>query len=286
VAETERFNLGPELTHSPITGAVIGLIAGMMSSLLGIGGGLFMVPALILLLNIRPHRAVGTSLAVVVPTAAVAAWRYQVGVLGGDDAGSLDLIVALLLAIGGVSGALLGALLANALDAKSLRRVFGVFVALTGVMMIVRNIGGDVQAGAVVQRADSVFRAIQMLGLGAAVGAVAGLLGIGGGLVFVPALALLMAYPQKLAQGTALLVSVPVALSGSRIHHMKGNIIYRLAAPMALMSVIGAYGMAEFVGRATNQQLGVTFGVFLIAVGTSMIISRRARPAAVAEEPE
>ena len=273
----DDLHYGPEKVKSPATGGVLGFIAGILSALLGIGGGLFMVPATIWLLNLRPQRAVGTSLAVVLSTAAVAAWRYHLEVLDPAVDGSLDLRVALWLAVGGVFGAWWGALLANKLGARQLRRVFGVFVVATGIVMIIRNVGGDYQTAAEIQGIDSVLRMLQMIGVGVFVGVISGLLGVGGGLVYVPVLVFLLGYGQKLAQATSLMVIVPVSFSGSIIHQTRGNIIHRLAIPMAIGAAGGAFLTSRFISRISNESLGLTFGIFLIIVGFSMIIRRQAQ---------
>jgi len=169
-----------------------------------------------------------------------------------------------------------------------LRRVFGVFVVATGVVMLYKNLGGNFQPSIGVQHLDSLIRVVEMLSVGVFVGLVSGLLGVGGGLVYVPTLVFLLGYGEKLAHATSLMVIVPVAFSGSIVHASKGNIIGRLAAPMAIGALAGVLITTHFVSRIENQSLGVTFGVFLLCVGASMIFGygRRGRePKAAAEPP-
>ena len=99
----------------------IGLVAGFLAGLLGIGGGVVLVPAMVLLLGFDQHLAQGTSLLVVIPAAATGAWtHHRSGRWTWRDAGAL--------AAGGVIGASLGSLSALALDDEVLRRLFAVLL--------------------------------------------------------------------------------------------------------------------------------------------------------------
>ncbi len=109
---------------------LIGMGAGMSSGLFGIGGGVLIVPALVYLLDFPLHRAVGTSLAVLLPPiGAAAVYAYY-------RAGHIDWQAALILATTLFVGAWLGAMAANHLDESWLRNLFGVFlIALGGYML-------------------------------------------------------------------------------------------------------------------------------------------------------
>ena len=108
----------------------IGAVAGVLSGLLGIGGALFIVPALVSWLSVTQHRAHGTSLAVV-PLAAIAS-----ALIYGFH-GLLDIRVAAVLAVGSMIGAHFGARLMMRVPAKQLKRGFGIFVLLIGIRMVV-----------------------------------------------------------------------------------------------------------------------------------------------------
>jgi uncharacterized membrane protein YfcA len=107
--------------------AAIGLGAGLLSGLFGVGGGVIMVPAMVMLSGISQHTAHATSLAAVVPIAAV-------GALVFGRAESVDLPAAAALVVGSLLGVQLGARVMNRLSGEALTRIFGVFlliVALT-----------------------------------------------------------------------------------------------------------------------------------------------------------
>jgi uncharacterized membrane protein YfcA len=108
----------------------IGLVAGVLAGLLGIGGGLVIVPAMVLLAGFDQHIAQGTSLLVIIPAAAAGSWTHH-------RHGRLDLRDAAGLAAGGVIGALLGSVVALSLDEELLRRLFAVLLVLVAIRMLV-----------------------------------------------------------------------------------------------------------------------------------------------------
>lgn len=264
----------PEITRSPVTAGAIGLVAGIFSALLGVGGGLLMVPAMVHLLRVRQHRAHGTSLVVILPTAIAGVSQYA-------REGHLDWRIALYLAIGGVVGAMYGAKMANRLQAPELKRVFGVFVILVGMVMVATpgRYGGT--ADGLLGRGAA---AAVILLVGVVAGVTSGLLGVGGGIIMVPATVFLLGLSQHEAQGISLAVIIPVAFSGGLIHYRKGNVIPSLALPLACGAVIGAYVTAHWVGRIEGPTLRLLFGIFLIAVGVSMVSRRGRRPVPAATD--
>lgn len=260
----------PDVRRFRVTALAVGLFAGVLSALLGVGGGLVMVPAMALLLGIRQQRAVATSLAVIIPTALAAAFRYNQG------AEPLDLRVVAWLAAGGVVGGVIGALIANAIGARHLRRIFGGFVILVGILMLTR-LADQPHPGA--RAALEFTHGLQLLGWGVFVGALSGLLGVGGGLVMVPVLVLLLGYSQHLAQGTSLAVIIPVSLSGTLIHIRKGNVVWDFALWLSLGAVTGAWVMSGFVHNIQGSVLRILFAVFMIWVGGGMLFGKRQQAA-------
>lgn len=109
---------------------LLGLIAGILSGLLGIGGGIIVVPALVLLFGFSQHVAQGTTLAMMVPPIGLlAAWMYY-------SRGHVDIKVAALMCAGFFVGGLLGAKFASAIPDIMLKRIFGVALMLVSVRMI------------------------------------------------------------------------------------------------------------------------------------------------------
>jgi uncharacterized membrane protein YfcA len=112
--------------------AVFGVAVGIFSALFGIGGGLVMVPFMVLVLGEGQHLAEGTSLLVMIPTAIS-------GVLVHRRGGFVDMRAARAIGLGGTLGAGAGALLALQLEPDQLTRLFGVVVILAGIRLIVQG---------------------------------------------------------------------------------------------------------------------------------------------------
>ena len=111
-----------------------GLVVGVMAALFGVGGGLLMVPFMVLFLDKGQHLAEGTSLLVIVPTAIV-------GVIAHSKRGFVDLPAAGRMALGGVVGAVVGAWIALGVSGEVLETVFGAFVIVIGVRFVLQGVG-------------------------------------------------------------------------------------------------------------------------------------------------
>jgi len=108
---------------------VLGLAAGCVSGALGLGGGVIMVPALVLLFGLTQHQAQGTALAVILPPVFIlAVMRYYY-------AGNVKVQMALFICCGFIIGAFLGAHLVQSLPAPTLKKIFGVFLIMIGIKM-------------------------------------------------------------------------------------------------------------------------------------------------------
>ena len=122
------------------TMAVIGLAAGVIGGMFGIGGGLIIVPALILMFGVDQKTATGTSLlAQLLPVAILAVWEYK-------KRGEIEVSWGLAIAAGLVFGTLIGAKLTGLLSPTSMKRLYGVFLVVVGVYFLY---GGAVRPKAV-----------------------------------------------------------------------------------------------------------------------------------------
>jgi uncharacterized membrane protein YfcA len=110
---------------------IIGLLAGMLSGLVGVGGGIIMVPMLVMLLGFSQHQAQGTSLAVlVVPVTAIAVFNYY-------KEGYINWKYAAVIAVFFVVGTYFGSKLAISLDQKMLKKIFSiVLIIIAGKMLL------------------------------------------------------------------------------------------------------------------------------------------------------
>jgi uncharacterized membrane protein YfcA len=123
---------------SPLIGiatAGVGVAVGVTSALFGVGGGILMVPFMVLALEMTQHVAEGTSLLVIVPTALI-------GTISHSRRGYVDRRAAAGLAVGGIVGAFLGALVSLELPGDTLQRMFAVVAAIAGARLIYDGIRG------------------------------------------------------------------------------------------------------------------------------------------------
>lgn len=116
----------------------VGFAVGAFSAAFGIGGGLLMVPVMVLAYGFDQHVAQGTSLIVIVPTALV-------GAIAHHRRGFVDPVAAAYMTVGGIAGVFLGARLALATDAETLQAIFGAVVVAAGIRLVLQ---GRRQAGA------------------------------------------------------------------------------------------------------------------------------------------
>jgi uncharacterized membrane protein YfcA len=116
------------------------------------------------------------------------------------------------------------------------------------------------------------------LGLGVLLGAVGGLLGIGGGLIAIPILGALYGMDQHMAQGTALVMILPNVLIGFWRYHQRTPVDFKALTWMILLSIGSAALAAHFASRIGSDQLRSAFAVFLIALAAYFIWQLRARP--------
>jgi uncharacterized membrane protein YfcA len=121
-------SLGPLKVAAPAAG--MGLVAGILSGLLGVGGGIIIVPLLVALVHLSQHQAHATSLAAIVPIGAVGALTFALD-------GEVDLEVAGLLALGALVGAPLGARIMSRTEERPLKIMFGVLMIAVGVQLLV-----------------------------------------------------------------------------------------------------------------------------------------------------
>ena len=235
----------------------IGLVAGLFSSLFGVGGGIVAVPLLMMLAGFPAHEATGTSLAAIVITASVGATLYAIE-------GEVDFARAALVGIPAVGGVLLGTALQQRIPARNLTFAFAVLLVGLGLWMLL----GSGNEAAASSSADT--RAIvAALAAGIAAGILAGLFGVGGGILFVPALAAL-GLGQLAAEATSLVAVIPTVLVGAYRQHGYGNVRIKTACVLGVSSVAGVYVGVLVALAADESHLRKLFGVLLVATAAQL----------------
>lgn len=235
----------------------IGLTAGLLSGLFGVGGGTVIVPLLVMLLTYNQRLAAGTSLAAIVPTAVVGVISYAV-------TDSVAWVPALILAGGSVVGAQIGTWLLPRVSPWALRWGFVAFV----VVVIVSMFLVVPSRSAVLELTLLTVPGLVILGL--VTGVLAGLLGVGGGVVVVPVLMVVFGSSDLVAKGTSLLMMIPTALSGTignlRRHNVDIVAGLLIGVAACTTTALGAWISVHLDPRVTNA----LFAVFLVAIGTQM----------------
>lgn len=243
---------------------MVGAIAGFLSGLFGIGGGILIVPGLVLLMRMSQRLAHATSLAAIVPIAVS-------GVTGFALHGSVDWVAAALLMLGATGGVALGTRALHRLSANALRLTFAAFLIATAVRLLLRvpeaSGRGDLDAG----------MAVGLILVGVLAGMLAGLLGVGGGIVMVPALIMLFSTPDAVAKGTSLLVIIPTAILGTSRNIRMISTDLRIAAIVGLVGVASAFGASQLAVNLDPRVSGVLFAMLLIAVAARMLLTGRTR---------
>jgi hypothetical protein len=261
----------------------ISVAAGGLGSLLGLGGGIIVVPALTLLLGIDIRYAIGASIVSVIATSSGAAAAYV-------RERMTNLRVAMLLEMATTSGALSGAYLAGVIAGRWLYVIFGLLMAVSGIEMLRKH--REVVAARVPPDplADhlrlhqayydealgcQVTYRVTHTRLGLALmylaGVVSGLLGIGSGVLKVPAMDLAMRLPIKVSSATSNFMIGVTAAASAGVYFARGDIDPFVAAPVAAGVLLGATAGSRLLGRLESRVIRVVFVVVLFGVALEML---------------
>lgn len=241
----------------------MGLTAGLFATLFGVGGGIVMVPMLVLLLGFDPKVATATSLAAIIVTATV-------GVISHGLLGNVAWGYAVLIGLPAVVGLLGGLWIKDRISSRSLTFAFAALLFVVAIWLVLKPVVSDAA-----ELGLDPARAVAVALLGTLAGALAGLFGVGGGILFVPALTLIVGVPQLRAEGASLLAIIPVSIVGSVRQHRAGTVRWRAALTMGAASVVTAIAGAFLADATPPKVLRTLFAVLL--VGTALQLSIRAR---------
>ena len=246
--------------------AVLGLLIGTLLGLLGAGGSILAVPALVYGAGLPLSVAVPTGLLVVGVTAASA------GVTRAR-AGQVAWRVGGVVAAAGIPATFAGAVVNRALDERLVLAGFALVMLLAGVQMLRKRetTGGDCALpGGRVHWRGCLPKA---LGAGALVGFLTGLFGVGGGFLLVPALVLLLGLPMELAVGTSLVVIAVNSAAGFAAHAGHADLDWTVAAVFTGAAVSGSVIASRVAGRLPMARLRRWFAYLVLAVGGAVLVS-------------
>ena len=238
---------------------------GGLSSLLGVGGGVFMVPLLSLAGYVPTiQQAAGTSIAGVVFTSISSTIAYALR-------RAIDFRIGLILMPTTIIGAWCGARLTDVINAHWLSIGFGVLLLYPVAMMIQGK-----QPKEIGLSLHGEIKGIRLYVVGGLIGLVAGtasgMFGIGGGTVMVPALAVFLGLDIVTAAATSLFVMVPSAMMGTYQHWVQGNVHPELALPLILGLIIGAQIGPRIGHHIPKRRLRQLFGIVLLYAAINMIV--------------
>ncbi len=243
--------------------AVIGTLAGLFSGLFGVGGGVVMVPLLILWLGFGERQATATSLAAIVIIATAATITH-----GGY--GTVHLIEGLVVGLPAIAGVLAGAAFQQRIPARQVSVLFAILLVAVAISMAIGT--GDAEPTGSPSRD---LQHILVAGLfGVAAGFISGLLGVGGGTLFVPGLVYVLGLAQVEAEATSLLAIIPVSLVGAWRQHRYGNLDLRKAVTMGSLAIPGALVGVVLANALPGRVLQIGFAALLIFVAQNL--ARRA----------
>ncbi|MGZ4862470.1 MAG: sulfite exporter TauE/SafE family protein [Halobacteriota archaeon] len=263
----------------------VSLFVGVITSMLGVGEGLLLVPFLTLAAGIPIQTAIATSLVSSIANSSAASMTYA------KDR-RLNLRLALWFAITATIGAIIGAQIAAQIDRMLLNEVFAAALVVAAALMFLRRKEVDAEStdlheshrdrlqldgsykNAVLERTLSYRVKRPLLGLlsGFAAGNASGLLGIGGGIINVPIMTLGMRVPIKVATGTSAFIIGLTTAVGAIIYYSNGFVQPLLAAIVVEAVFVGATVGPRIQGKIRNDALAAIFAVVLIVLASLMVL--------------
>lgn len=240
----------------------IGFGAGVFSGLFGVGGGSVIVPGALTMPGVRERQATAASLLAITVMALVGS-GFQAAY------GNLRPLDALVVGIPATAGVLAGTAIQQRIAPETVRWLFACLLILVGALTISGlHPGQGNETGLGIDAAGAV---------GALAGVIAGLLGVGGGALFVPALVFFVGLTQLKAEATSLLAIVPVSLTGTISQYRYGNLDLRLAGPIALGSIPGALAGVAIANVLPIRVVEILFGLLLLWIAQRLLRRGRRR---------
>jgi uncharacterized membrane protein YfcA len=267
--------------HFELVLLLISIGAGIFGAILGLGGGVIIVPALTLIFGINIRYAVGASIVSVIATSSGAAATYV-----RDHITNVRL--ALLLEVATTLGALGGAILAPYVPARIIFLIFAAILFYSaGMMFRQRGAAGLAKEGDVWSRrlklnstypdaalGREVSYAVTQVPLGfslmAGAGVISGLLGIGSGALKVPAMDTAMRLPIKVSSATSNFMIGVTAAASAGAYYMRGDILPMLAAPVAIGVLLGSWAGTRVMMKLKSTQVRKLFMFVLLVIAIEM----------------
>jgi uncharacterized membrane protein YfcA len=255
-----------------------GFVAGTFGALLGLGGGVLLIPFLVIVLGVPMHQAIATSIIAVIATSSAGAAMNM-------ERRIVNMRLGMLLEIATVCGAILGGITANYLSATVLSRLFSGLLFIVAIIMVVRSrqnngaettntqgvLSGTYQDGATGESITYAAKNIPaILGISLIAGNVSGLLGVGGGIFKVPAMHMIAGIPMKAATATSNFMIGVTAAASAFIYFAHGQINPFIASTAALGVLAGSMTGVRISRRIHSKALTWIFAVALLGISLQL----------------
>tara|TARA_Y100000385_G_scaffold53021_1_gene50307 strand:- start:2500 stop:3369 length:870 start_codon:yes stop_codon:yes gene_type:complete len=241
--------------------ALVGIAAGLLGGLFGVGGGLIIVPGLVLLVKLERRLANGTSLAATLPIALASLSTYLYN-------GNVDWAVAGLLASGTVVGAIIGTKLLTILPKRTITIIFIITVLATAVRLFTT-------ADTAGRDNVTIYSGLLLVFIGLATGTLSGLLGIGGGVVMVPAMVVGLDMVPVIAKGTSVAVIVPTSIMGTIRNRKTAYVDLKVATVAGLSGAVTAIMGGMIADSISTSLSNIMFAFLLLFVAGTQLITLR-----------
>lgn len=242
---------------------LIGLITGIVTSLIGASGVTVVVPALTLLFGVNSHIAIGTSLFVDVITSIVVAISYF-------HHGNVRLKASLWITVGSIIGAQFGSKWAGIISDEKLNVIFAIVLIISGIMTFSRkNKQFDTNKGLHINSA--ILQATLLLAIGLVIGMISGLVGAGGGVMILLAIIFILHYPMHQAVGTSTVIMAITAFSSLVGYARVGNVDWKLGVLITIGALIAGVIGARFANKVSEAKLSKIVAVIFILLGILMM---------------
>ncbi|MHB1090969.1 MAG: sulfite exporter TauE/SafE family protein [Ilumatobacteraceae bacterium] len=243
----------------------VGIAAGFLSGVFGVGGGILVVPGLIMVARMDQRLAHGTSLAAILPisfASLITYWGHQ----------HVDWPVAMWLTCGAVIGSIIGTRLLVVASKRTLGLIFASVLIVSAIRLFIATQGDG---------RDELHTSmvLALIAIGLVTGAIAGLLGVGGGAVLVPAMVVLFGLPSVIAKGTSLAVIVPTSIMGTIRNRSVKNVDLLAAMIVGCAGILSAVAGGFISVLLSDTVSNVLFAILLIAIAARLVVQQLRTPA-------
>lgn len=260
-----------------IKALVIGLLTGLMSGCFGVGGGIICTPLVRIFLHVDPHVAVGTTMALIIPTSIAGAYNYW-------KTKQVDRAMSAKLAPMAVLGTISGAALTQWVEGQVLMLLFALLVCIAGIDLsfsigenIKKKREHEARSTDILPKDETDTSMVPSTGfgpylVGLAAGLFAGFFGVGGGFLMVPCLLYFFRFGVKTAFGTSLIVIAIISIPGTLSHFALKHVNLLLAALMIAGSIPGSLMGSALALKLKDSFLRKGFGVIMLIMSVVLAL--------------